>query len=145
MKDVFLEFMNFKNGVIDIKKLELPKCPYCGEKLLYLESFLVKNKTAYECKCCDYFSEVVIKTREFGFLILSEFVLLVIFLFAVLFGGSFCLFGLFLILFIFAGFYAFSPFSIKLCKMRKNRIPKQKNSSDLYQNTDDESREIYSN
>ncbi len=131
--------------MIVINKLELPGCPYCGEKLLYLESFLIKNKTVYECKCCDYFSEVTIKPGAFNLLLMSEFLSLVIFLLAVIFGGSFCLFGIFAVLFIFTGFYAVSPFSIKLCKMKNNRIPKKKRES-LYQESDnDESREIFSN
>lgn len=131
--------------MISINKLELPKCPYCGESLLYLESFLVKNKTVYECKCCDYFSEVVIKSRAFSFLLLSEFISLIVFVLAVLIGGSFCLFGLFAVLFIFAGFYAFSPFSVKLCKMKNNRIPKKKNTQNFSaKDISDSDREIFS-
>ena len=129
-----------------INKLELPKCPYCGENLLYPESFLIKNKTVYECKCCDYFSEVVIKPTAFSLLLLFELASLVVFLLAVIIGGNFCLFGLFTVLFIFLGFYILSPFSIKLCKMRNNRKPKQQKNQELSKVTDDNSeREIFSN
>ena len=133
--------------MIVINKLELPSCPYCGERLLYLESFLVKNKSAYECKCCDCFSEVVIKSRAFKLLLLSELASLIIFLLSVLVGGSFCLIGIFAVLFIFLGFYVFSPFSIKLCKVKNSRMTKRrpKQSENSYQIPESDSdREIFS-
>ncbi len=132
--------------MFDINKLELPSCPYCGEKLLYLESFLVKNKSTYECKCCDCFSEVVIKIQAFNFLLLAELISIIIFLFSMLFGGGFCLFGILAVVFIFTCFYIFSPFSIKLCKIKNSRLPKKRQNDINYQKTEiDSDREIYSN
>jgi len=132
--------------VIVIKGLELPKCPYCGEKLLYLESFLTKNKSTYECKCCECFSEVVIKSRAFKFFGLLEIFSFIIFVAAVLLGGSFCLYGLFLVLFVFTLFYFFSPFSVRLYKVKGGRVSKQKSKKDSdYGENIGKEREIYSN
>lgn len=132
--------------MIIINKLELPQCPYCGEKLLYPESFLIKNKTVYECKCCDYYSEVTIKPRAFKFLGIAEIVSLFVFLLAIVLGEKFCLIGIFLVLFIFTGFYVLSPFSIRLCKMKKSRIPRKRSTENSYESENNDSdREIYSN
>lgn len=132
--------------MIVINKLELPRCPYCGENLLYTESFLIKNKAVYECKCCDYYSEVAIKPKVFKLLIIAEIVSLVIFLIAMILDEKFCLMGIALILFVFTVFYILSPFSIRLCKINKKYISQTKVSqnSDKKENNDPD-REIYSN
>ncbi len=36
------------------------KCPYCGEKLKFLEAFQIKTHKEYLCKKCDKISEIEI-------------------------------------------------------------------------------------
>ncbi len=100
----------------------MTECPYCGEKLLYLEAFLYKNRSFYECKCCKHVSEINIKNKTFKILGLVELLAILIFAISVFVGGTFCLWGLLLILLAFFCFYVFSPFSVRLIKLRKKQI-----------------------
>ena len=95
-------------------KFDLPKCPYCKMRLLYTESFVIKNRPTYKCLNCENTSEVFLPKALFKTLQIIQLISLIIFVFAVFKGSGFCLLGLIFITFIFGGFYSYAPFMIKL-------------------------------
>lgn len=104
-----------------IKKLNLPDCPYCDERVWYIETFLAKNKRFYKCKCCDSLSEVKVELRAFKLLGIAELIAVIIFIASIFMGVSYCLFGLISMMSLFAVFYAFSPFTVQLFRIKKKR------------------------
>ncbi len=104
-----------------IKELNLPDCPYCNEKVWYIESFLAKNRSTYKCKCCGYASEVRVGTQAFKFLGIAELIAIIVFAASIFIGGSYCLLGLVVIMLVFAVFYAFSPFMVQMFRLKKRK------------------------
>lgn len=49
-----------------MSKLELPKCPHCGEKVSFLRSGYIMSKPDYKCESCDKVSSVTIKHSLYG-------------------------------------------------------------------------------
>lgn len=135
-----------------IKKLHLPDCPYCDEKVWYIEAFLAKNKSFYKCKSCKHLSEVEVTPEAFKFLGLIELIAIIIFTVSIFIGGAYCLLGLVAIILVFAGFYAFSPFMVQLfrTKKKRKRVSEENEFTDEFASIkkeagNDTDTEIYSN
>lgn len=107
-----------------IKNLNLPDCPYCGENVWYIETFLAKNRSVYKCKHCGYLSEVKVNPDAFKLLGIAEMTAIVIFTASIFMGGSYSLLGLLAITTVFAVFYAFSPFMVQLFRIKKKQKQK---------------------
>ena len=103
--------------------MTLPDCPYCGARLGYLESFVVKNRSVYRCKNCENKSETDLNKNFYNILWVILGLSVIIFVLATVIGGGFSLFGLFLIAVVAAGFYGISPYMVVL---RKARIKEEK-------------------
>ncbi len=135
-------------GEKNIDKFSLAKCPYCGEEIWYVEAFLAKNKAAYKCKYCEQISQVKVKSETFKFLGIVEIVSIIIFAASIFISEEYCILGTALIIMIFSGFYAFSPFMVLLFKPKNE---KQKDEFDdvfigtKKQSGKDTDTEIYSN
>ena len=111
---------NEVNKISRFLNFDLPRCPYCGMKLLYTESFVIKNRSSYKCLNCNNISEVFLPSVLFKTLQIIQIISLVIFIAAVFKGSGFCLLGLVFIVLIFSGFYCYLPFMIKLKLSKDN-------------------------
>lgn len=94
--------------------LKLPFCPYCKARLWYAEAFLSKNRNLYKCKCCSKLGKVEVDAGIFKFLGLVEILSVIIFALSMFAGGSYCFYGLILILALFGCFYFISPYKITI-------------------------------
>lgn len=105
-------------------KPQLACCPYCNQRISYVESFLLKNKGEYECKKCKKNSNIIIKRSIYG-LIAGTCILSLIILVCYLFLGDHGNpAGIFLVLLPFLLFYALVPFFVRLtfCKEQPNSM-----------------------
>ena len=130
-----------------MKKFNLPDCPYCRSEVGYFDSFLSKNKETHRCSNCGRVSKVRINTDIFRFFIVTQIISIIVFIFAVIMGGRYCLFGLAVVILCSIGFYAVSPFMVKLLRNTSDSdegSKKTKKVSDQRSGTDNE-KEIYSN
>lgn len=98
----------------EIVKFVLPACPYCGTRLSYGESFLIKNKAWFKCRSCRNNSRVNLRIELFQILGFVEAISLIVFAFVVFKGGGSCLMGVGIITIIFGLFYWMSPFFVRL-------------------------------
>ena len=99
-----------------MKNLNLPDCPYCRTEVGYLDAFLSKNKSTHSCTNCGRISNVKVRPLVFRFFIVAEIATIIAFIFAVIMGGGYCLFGLAVVLMCSLVFYGFTPFTVVLAK-----------------------------
>ena len=128
--------------------LKLPFCPYCKARLWYAEAFLSKNRNSYKCKCCSKYGKVEVDTGIFKFLGLVEILSVIIFALSMFAGGSYCFYGLILILVLFGCFYFISPYKITITELEDDFSDKDEHSQDNVHNErfgKDTDTEIYSN
>ena len=128
--------------------LKLPFCPYCKARLWYAEAFLSKNRNSYKCKCCSKSGKVEVDTGIFKFLGLVEILSVIIFALSMFAGGSYCFYGLLLILALFGCFYFISPYKITITEAEDDFIDHDENSHDSAHTErfgKDTDTEIYSN
>lgn len=104
----------------------LPDCPYCGARLGYLQSFVVKNRSLYKCKSCGKKSCVDLKYVFYNVLSVVAVICVVIFAFSLAAGGGFVLFGLAVILLVFLGFYSVTPYMVILKRATEKQEKKKK-------------------
>ncbi len=98
----------------EIVSFNLPVCPHCGMKVSYGESFVVKNKSLFNCPQCRHDSKVNLRMELFQILGFVEAISLIVFAFVVFKGGGSCLIGVGIITLIFGIFYWISPFFVRL-------------------------------
>jgi hypothetical protein len=113
-----------------IKKLNLPDCPYCGGKIWYIETFLAKNRSFYKCKHCRHLSEVRVSPDAFKLLGIAELLSIIIFAVSIFMGGRYSLLGFAAITLVFTAFYALSPFTVRLFRIKLRKSRSNKNDSD---------------
>lgn len=107
-------------------KAILPDCPYCGAKLGYLETFVLKNRATYKCRSCGKKSCVDLKSTFYNWLWIIQVICVIIFVASTITGGGFALFGLFLIVLVFMIFYCISPYLVILKSAKKKIIRKKR-------------------
>lgn len=128
--------------------LKLPFCPYCKARLWYAEAFLSKNRNSYKCKCCSKSGKVEVDAGIFKFLGLVEILSVIIFALSMFAGGSYCFYGLILILVLFGCFYFISPYKITIAELEDDFSDNDEHSQDNVHNErfgKDTDTEIYSN
>ncbi len=128
--------------------LKLPFCPYCKARLWYAEAFLSKNRDSYKCKCCSKIGKVEVDTGIFKFLGLVEILSVIIFALSMFAGGSYCFYGLILILALFGCFYLISPYKITITESEDDFDEKEEHPYDTTHTErfgKDTDTEIYSN
>ncbi len=128
--------------MIIIKKAVLPDCPYCGAEVCYLESFVIKNKPVYKCRSCGKKSSVNLKSIIYNIIGVLQIVCIAVFLLMAAIGGSFALFGIFLIILMFLGFYSISPFMVVLDKPDIKKQKKKKKRSDINKSSNSNSNNL---
>ena len=99
-----------------MKDLNLPDCPYCRSEASYFDSFLAKNKETHRCANCGRTSKVKVNTDIFRFFIITQVISIIVFIFSVIMGGRYCLFGLAVIILCALAFYIISPFKVRFSK-----------------------------
>ena len=131
-----------------VNKLVLPTCPYCGSRVWYVDAFLVKNKPLYKCYTCKGTATVLIKERAFKILWAVQIIAVVVFAVAVFLGSTFSVVGFGLIILLFAGFYALTPYMVglkhaRMKKEKENEFGYKENAQKI--SREDTDTEIYSN
>lgn len=99
-----------------MKKFNLPDCPYCRSEASYFDSFLAKNKETHRCSNCGRVSKVRINTDIFRFFIITQIISIIVFIFSIIMGGRYCLFGLATVILCSFAFYVISPFMVKFLR-----------------------------
>ncbi|MDO4199152.1 MAG: hypothetical protein Q4D57_00085 [Clostridia bacterium] len=130
-----------------MKKFNLPDCPYCRSEAGYFDSFIAKNKEAHRCTNCGRVSKVGINTDIFRLFIITQIISIIAFVFAVIMGGRYCLFGLAVVVLCAIVFYAVSPFMVKFSKWRSRDTVPEEVEIQTHKNHSgpDSNKEIYSN
>lgn len=130
-----------------MKKFNLPDCPYCRSEAGYFDSFLAKNRETHRCSNCGRVSKVRINTDIFRFFIIAQIISIIVFVFAVIMGGRYCLFGLAVVILCSAVFYAVSPFMVKFLRSsyKSDDSGGQTGKSSERRSGMDNEKEIYSN
>ena len=124
----------------------MPKCPYCGEIIWYIEAFFAKNKKTYKCKSCKKTSSVHVDSKAFQILGLAEIIAVMIFVAAIFAGSSFCLGGIALIVFTFFCAYSVLPFTVRLFRIKRHGESEDDVFTDMKKESgEDTNTEIYSN
>ena len=130
-----------------MKNLNLPDCPYCRSEAGYLDAFFAKNKESHKCTGCGRVSRVGINTGIFGFFIVTQIISIIAFIFSVIMGGRYCLFGIGVITLCSLMFYGLSPYMVRFSRWRSRDTEKQNDeikTNENYSGSDGE-KEIYSN
>ena len=130
-----------------MKNLNLPDCPYCRSEAGYFDSFIAKNKEAHRCTNCGRVSKVRINTDIFRFFIIAQIISIIVFIFAVIMGGRYCLFGLAVVILCSLVFYGLSPYMVKFSKWRARDTEQDDTETEIGENRSgsDSEKEIYSN
>lgn len=130
-----------------MKNLNLPDCPYCRSEAGYFDSFLAKNKESHRCTNCGRTSRVRVNTDIFRFFITTQIISIIVFIFAVIMGGGYCLFGLAVVILCSLAFYGLSPYMVKFSKWRVRDSEHENTETKTYENRSgsDNEKEIYSN
>ena len=124
---------------------ELTHCPYCGMKLLYIESLSIKNKGLFKCPQCKKKSKVVLNEWVYKLLGFTQVISLIIFTLVVFLGCGYCLLGLIFIALIFGLFYAGLPFMMTLKPQINNSEIIVHHEKITDSTGEDAEKEIYSN
>lgn len=130
-----------------MKKFNLPDCPYCRSEASYFDSFLTKNKETHKCANCGRTSRVRINTDIFRFFIVTQIISIIVFIFSIIMGGRYCLFGLAVVILCSLAFYMISPFMVKFLRggyQGEEEHEKVKGVAEQRAGMDNE-KEIYSN
>lgn len=130
-----------------MKKFNLPDCPYCRSEASYFDSFLAKNKETHRCAACGRTSRVRVNTGIFRFFIVSQIISIIVFIFSIIMGGRYCLFGLATVILCSSAFYVISPFMVKFLRGSHQSAEEHesiKGVSDKRSGIDND-KEIYSN
>ena len=130
-----------------MKKFNLPDCPYCRSEAGYFDSFLAKNNETHRCSNCGRVSKVRINTDIFRFFIVTQIISIIVFIFAVIMGGRYCLFGLITVILCSLAFYMVSPFMVIFLRSscKSDNSGEQTEKSSEYRSGTDNDKEIYSN
>ena len=97
-----------------MKQLKLPKCPYCGHTISFVDVWLMKTEGEYTCSHCHNTADIVIRPQLYHIAVVTALISLCIF-FPYLFlvkGNSAS--GVFLIPLPYLVFYWLSPYYLQL-------------------------------
>lgn len=97
---------------------KLPRCPYCGLRANYFNTFFLKNKNVYYCPSCNSISSVKLKPMLYKNIWITEIISIIIVVLYFLFADKKSLLGIFLVIIPFVIFYTFVPFFIDLRKIK---------------------------
>ena len=103
---------------------------------------MAKNQNFHRCPNCGRLSAVRIHPLVFRIFIVIQIIAIITFVFAIIMGGKYCLFGAGIVVLLSLVFYGFSPYTVRLLK------PKLKNDEEREQSSKaglDSDSEIYSN
>ncbi len=118
----------------------LPRCPYCGKRLSFLEAWGIHRDGEYCCKRCKFKSDIVFTRRRNNFGISAVVLSSVLALIFVLIG-QINFFEIIVVLIPFFAFYILVPFTIFLNKNTEinNNLDENNDDSDVkkaHQNVD---------
>ena len=102
-------------------KWELPRCPYCGCKIDFINACAIKTNSVYKCKDCGNLSNIMYDKKINKISIICEFIALAMVIVFLLLDNSFALYGVLLVALVFLYFYIKSPFLIELVELSKTR------------------------
>lgn len=90
----------------------LPRCPFCREKINFLEVFVYKNKSLFKCRFCKKPLHSTLKPGIYVLVALCALGSLAAFLLCTLFESKFLVLGFSLTLTFFIIFYTVFPFFV---------------------------------
>ncbi len=130
-----------------MKKFNLPDCPYCRSEAGYFDSFLAKNRESHRCVNCGRVSRVGVNTDIFRFFITTQIISIIVFVFSVIMGGRYCLFGLTVVILCSLAFYGLSPYMVRFSRWRARDTEQEEADTPPRENCSgfDNDKEIYSN
>lgn len=102
-------------------KWELPRCPYCGCKMDFINACAVKTNSVYKCKDCGNLSGITYDKKINSISIICELIALAIVIVFLFLDNSFALYGVLLVALVFLYFYIKSPCLIELVEIRKTK------------------------
>jgi DNA-directed RNA polymerase subunit RPC12/RpoP len=100
-----------------MKKLRQANCPYCGEKVGFLRSWVIKTQGEYQCPKCGGYSNIELDPAAYLFAVLAVVLSGLIYLADMIIQKGVGLFVIALILLPFLMFYLLSVFLIRLRKL----------------------------
>lgn len=127
-----------------MKKLRRAKCPYCGEKVGLLRSWVIKTQGEYKCPKCGSCSNIELDPATYLFAILAIILSALIYLVDMIIERNVSIFTVCYVILPYFVFYLLSVFLIRLRKpvIRKKqpagKIPaRPKNLDDRIKNDSD--------
>ena len=105
-----------------MRKMELPRCPYCGKPLSFFESFVLKSHGEYYCSACNKNSKVTFQKSMYKRSWVCEIVALAILIILVVFTPSRSLLGAVVVFLPFLYFYIMVPFDMVLVPCKQIKI-----------------------
>ena len=104
-----------------MKQLCEPKCPYCGDKLNYAETWVMKRHGEYICPKCGGISDIVLSYGIYRFGFVTVIIAAAFFIAGLIFGDSLTFITLPGIFIVFLIFFLLSPLMVRLRKTNFNR------------------------
>ncbi len=102
-------------------QLELPHCPYCGEKLKFLTAWINKTNGEFLCECCNKKSNVTFDRKIKKIALICVVVSFLIFISIMFLKNVYSIYGSILVLLPFIFFYIYVPFLMELRIIKTNR------------------------
>ena len=99
-----------------MKKFRKPRCPYCGDRLNYAKSWVLKHRGDYICPKCGGISNIVLSSRIYGFGFLTVAIASVFFVIGLIFSSQLAIITLPGIFLAFLIFFLTSPLLVRLQK-----------------------------
>ena len=105
-----------------MRKLKLPRCPYCGKPLNFFESFVLKSHGEYYCSACNKNSKVTFEKSMYKRSWICEIVALAILVILVIFTPSKSLLEAVAVFLPFLYFYIMVPFDMVLVPCKQTKV-----------------------
>lgn len=96
------------------KNKRLAKCPYCGRRVSYFDSFFMKNKGEYTCKRCGCIANVGLDRNIYAVTSITCVLVLLMVVLYMFFGDLSNLWSLLLVIIPFAIYYCIVPMFLVL-------------------------------
>lgn len=101
---------------VNLKRFRKPRCPYCGDKLNYVKTWVLRRRGEYICPKCGGLSNVHLDPLIFGLGFLAIIIGAAFFVVGLVFGSNLALITLPGILVPFLLFFLVSVFLVRLKK-----------------------------